>query len=153
MQCNYQGPNQHCENVPYKREFVITEFVITEFDCIFDVLVIDYFDSRCFRQLMFLTVDYFDNRCFKSWCFCNRCSRSRCFGGAPNQTTLNALNNAATVVYEAVYEAASYAISEVDASHFHELSQKFNQPQMKNKLFIKNQNSESENVQCMIFLL
>ena len=33
IQCNYQGPNQRCENVPYKREFVTTEFVITEFDC------------------------------------------------------------------------------------------------------------------------
>ena len=44
-----------------------------------------------------------------------------------NQTTFDALNNAATVVYEAVYEAAyeavSDAVSEVDASHFHELSQ------------------------------
>lgn len=43
-----------------------------------------------------------------------------------NQTTFDALNNAATVVYEAVYEAAyeavSDAVSEVDASHFHELS-------------------------------
>ena len=47
-----------------------------------------------------------------------------------NQTTSDALNNAATVVYEAVYEAAyeaasdavSDAVSEVDASHFHELS-------------------------------
>ena len=74
-----------------------------------------------------------------------------------NQTTFDALNNAATVVYEAVYEAASDAVSdavsEVDASHFHELSQKFNQPQMKIILFVKNQNSESENVQCLIFLL
>ncbi len=42
------------------------------------------------------------------------------------QTTFDALNNADTVVYEAVYEAASDAVSEVDASHFHELSQKFN---------------------------
>jgi hypothetical protein len=44
-----------------------------------------------------------------------------------NQTTFDALNNAATVVYEAAYEAASDAVSdavsEVDASHFHELSQ------------------------------
>ena len=78
-----------------------------------------------------------------------------------NQTTSNALNNAATVIYEAVYkavyeaasDAVSDAVSEVDASHFHELSQKFNQPQMKIILFVKNQNSESENVQCLIFLL
>ncbi len=58
-----------------------------------------------------------------------------------NQTTFDALNNAATIVYEAVYEAASDAVSdavsEVDAPHFHELSRKFNQPQMKIKLFIK----------------
>jgi hypothetical protein len=39
------------------------------------------------------------------------------------QTTFDALNtNAATVVYEAV----SDAVSEVDASHFHELSRKIN---------------------------
>ncbi len=75
------------------------------------------------------------------------------------QTTFDAYhNNAATVVYEAVYEAASdavseavsdavsEAVSEVDASQFHELSRKLNQPQMKIQLFIKNQNSESENV-------
>ena len=51
-----------------------------------------------------------------------------------NQTTFDALNSAATVVYEAVYEAAyeaasdavSDAVSEVDASHFHELSRKIN---------------------------
>jgi hypothetical protein len=50
------------------------------------------------------------------------------------QTTFDALNNAATVVYEAVYEAVyepayeavSDAVSEVDASHFHELSRKLN---------------------------
>ena len=71
-----------------------------------------------------------------------------------NQTTFDALNNAATVVYEAAYEATSdavsdavsEAVSEVDASQFHELSRKLNQPQMKIQLFIKNQNSESENV-------
>ncbi len=40
------------------------------------------------------------------------------------QTTFDALNNAATVVYEATYEAVSDAVSEVDASHFHELSRK-----------------------------
>ena len=44
-----------------------------------------------------------------------------------NQTTFDALINAATVAYETVYEAASDAVSdavsEVDASHFHELSQ------------------------------
>jgi hypothetical protein len=47
-----------------------------------------------------------------------------------NQTTFDALNNAATVVYEAAYEAASdavpEAVSEVDASHFHELSRQIN---------------------------
>jgi hypothetical protein len=42
------------------------------------------------------------------------------------QTTFDALNNAATIVYEAVSEAASDAVSDVDASHFHELSRKFN---------------------------
>ena len=50
------------------------------------------------------------------------------------QIAFDALNNAATVVYEAVseavfeaaYEAVSDAVSEVDASHFHELSRKFN---------------------------
>ena len=46
------------------------------------------------------------------------------------QTTFDALNNAATVVYEAVseaaYEAVSDTVSEVDASHFHELSRKLN---------------------------
>jgi hypothetical protein len=46
------------------------------------------------------------------------------------QTTFDALNNAATVVYEAIYEAvykaASDAVFEVDASHFHELSRKPN---------------------------
>ena len=39
-----------------------------------------------------------------------------------NQTTFDALNNAATVVYEAVSDAAY----EVDVFYFHELSQKFN---------------------------
>ena len=34
IQYNHLGPNRHGENVRYKREFVITEFVITEFDCI-----------------------------------------------------------------------------------------------------------------------
>ena len=43
-----------------------------------------------------------------------------------NQTTFDALNNAATVVYEAVYEAVSDAVSEADAFHFHELSRKTN---------------------------
>jgi len=47
-----------------------------------------------------------------------------------NQTTFDALSNAATVVYEAVYEAVSEAVSdavsEADASHFHELSRKIN---------------------------
>jgi hypothetical protein len=54
------------------------------------------------------------------------------------QTTFDALNNAATVVYkaayvavyeaiyEAIYEAVSDAVSEADASHFHELSRKLN---------------------------
>jgi hypothetical protein len=42
------------------------------------------------------------------------------------QTTFDASNNAATVVYEAVYEAASNAVSEVDSSHFHVLSRKIN---------------------------
>ncbi len=76
------------------------------------------------------------------------------------QTTLDALNNAATVIYEAVYEAASEAVSdavsdavsEVDTSHFHEISR--NSINLKWRIIlIKNQNSESENVQCMIFLL
>ncbi len=64
-----------------------------------------------------------------------------------NQTTSDALNNPATVIYEAVYEAvyealyeavyeaASEAVSEVDASHFHELSRKLYQPQMKNNYY------------------
>ncbi len=60
-----------------------------------------------------------------------------------NQTTSDALINAATIVYEAVYEAVSDAayeavsdaVSEVDASHFHELSRKLYQPQIKNNYY------------------
>ena len=67
-------------------------------------------------------------------------------------TTFDALNNAPTAAYEAIYEAIYEAVSEAvfkvvseaNASHFHELSRKLNQPQIKNNLIIEIQNSESE---------
>ncbi len=69
------------------------------------------------------------------------------------QIAFDALNNAAPAVYEAVYKAVYEAVSEVDASHF---STNFHENSINHKwkiIFIKNQNSESENVQCMIFSL